>query len=57
LLLADPSRPQALNFVAALENEGWRFEMVMQSVNLVPPSQPAKPVEVALWVGRQTPAS
>ena len=56
LLLTDPSRPQALNFVAALENEGWRFEMAMQTIDLAPPSQPPKPVEVALWAGRQAPS-
>jgi methyltransferase-like protein 23 len=34
LLLADPSRPQALTFVADLEKQGWRFEITMQTISL-----------------------
>lgn len=34
LLLADPDRPQALAYVAQLEQEGWRFEVEVRSVAL-----------------------
>jgi predicted nicotinamide N-methyase len=51
LLLADPSRPQALEFIAALETQGWRFAITMQTVSLSTTSETGKPVEVALLVG------
>jgi predicted nicotinamide N-methyase len=53
LLLTDPSRPQALDFVAALEKRGWEFEITMQTVMLPPPYGQAKAVDVALLIGRR----
>lgn len=53
LLLADPSRPQALDFVAGLEKRGWQFEITMQTVTLPPPNREGKPVDVALLVGKR----
>jgi predicted nicotinamide N-methyase len=44
LLLADPSRPQALTFVADLEKQGWHFEITMQTIAL-------PLVDVALLLG------
>jgi predicted nicotinamide N-methyase len=51
LLLADPSRPQALEFIAALETQGWQFTITMQTVTLPTPDNANNPVEVALLVG------
>lgn len=51
LLLADPSRPQALDFIAALETQGWQFTITMQTVSLPTAGETSKPVEVALLVG------
>jgi methyltransferase-like protein 23 len=54
LLLTDPSRPQALDFVAGLEKRGWDFELTMQTVMLPPPYREGKAVDVALLAGTQT---
>ena len=61
LLLADPCRPQALEFVAHLEKRGWHFELSTRPVIL--PTAPDAPsqankkanqaVEVALLIGRR----
>jgi predicted nicotinamide N-methyase len=51
LLLADPSRPQALDFVAALETQGWQFAITMQTVTLPIADDTSNPVEVALLLG------
>lgn len=51
LLLADPGRPQALDFAAHLEKRGWAIELTMQTVQWAPPNRPAKPVEVTLLTG------
>lgn len=51
LLLADPSRPQAFEFVAGLEKRGWRFEIEMQTITLPDRLQRNKPVEVVLLTG------
>ncbi len=48
LLLADPSRPQALELIAQLEDEGWQVEIVMQSIVLPLPQRNNKPADVAL---------
>ena len=53
LLLADPSRPQALDFVAGLEKRGWDFEITMQTVTLPPPYREGKAVDVALLTGKR----
>lgn len=52
LWLTDPSRPQALTFMADLEKRGWHFEITMQSVALPPTIGPGDPVDVALLLGR-----
>jgi predicted nicotinamide N-methyase len=54
LLLADPSRPQALDFVAGLEKRGWQFEITMQTITLPPPYREGKAVNVALLSGQQS---
>ncbi|MCX6047553.1 MAG: 50S ribosomal protein L11 methyltransferase, partial [Chloroflexi bacterium] len=51
LLLSDPGRPQALDFAAQLEKQGWRIELTTQTVQWAPPSRTAKPVEVTLLSG------
>ena len=51
LLLSDPGRPQALEFVEKQEREGWRFALETQSVTLAGSSSPGLPVEVALLTG------
>ncbi len=48
LLLADPSRPQALELIAQLEDEGWQVEMVIQTITLPLPQRINKPADVAL---------
>lgn len=53
LILADPSRPQALELVAALEDEGWHVEIEMQTVTLPLTKRTMTPVHVSLlacWV-------
>ncbi len=51
LLLSDPGRPQALDFAAHLEKQGWVIELTTQTVQWAPPSRPAKPVEVTILSG------
>lgn len=53
LLLSDPSRPQALELIAQLENEGWQIEIVVQTITLPLPQRKNKPVNVALLTCRQ----
>ncbi len=53
VLLADPGRPQALEFIAQLETEGWRFGIDSQSVLLTGEGRAARPVEVAIYTGRR----
>ena len=61
LLLADPCRPQALEFAAHLEKHGWHFELSTCPVTLpATAEQPGKSkkkanqaVEVALLIGRR----
>ncbi|MCE7987482.1 MAG: hypothetical protein DYG89_40465 [Caldilinea sp. CFX5] len=48
LLLADPSRPQALELIAQLESEGWRIDIAMQTLLLPLLKRNNKPVNVAL---------
>lgn len=53
LLLADPSRPQALELIAQLETEGWQVEMVLQTITLPLPQRNNKPASVALLICTQ----
>lgn len=48
LLLADPSRPQALELIAQLETEGWRIDITMQTIELPLLKRNNKPANVAL---------
>ncbi len=48
LVLSDPSRPQALELIAALENEGWQIGIEMQTTILPLPGRTNKQVDVAL---------
>ncbi|MCL4860236.1 MAG: methyltransferase domain-containing protein [Caldilineaceae bacterium] len=52
LVLADPSRPQALELLARLEHQGWRFELFMHAVTLPLTTGAPKPVDVAILVGK-----
>ncbi len=49
LLLADPGRPQSLEFVARLEKFGWQVEMETQTVLLDGAAAENHPVEVVIW--------
>lgn len=49
LILADPSRPQALEALALLEDKGWRFEMEMQTIPAVQFRKPTPSVDVAIY--------
>lgn len=51
LLLTDPGRPQALDFIAQLESEGWRFGVETQTVLLTGEGRANQPVEVAVYKG------
>lgn len=48
LLLADPSRPQALELIAQLETAGWRIDITMQTLLLPLLKRNNKPANVAL---------
>jgi predicted nicotinamide N-methyase len=52
LLISDPGRPQALEFVAKQESAGWQFAIETQSVTLAEDARSSRPVEVALLTGR-----
>lgn len=49
LILADPSRPQALEVLARMEDKGWRFEIEMQTVPAVQFRKPTPSVDVAVY--------
>ena len=51
LILSDPGRPQALEFVAKQESSGWRFDIEMQPVTLTESGRPGRPVDVAVLTG------
>lgn len=53
LLLADPSRPQALELIAQLETEGWHIDITMQTLLLPLLKRNNKPANVALLTCRQ----
>ena len=48
LLLADPGRPQAMEFAAHLETRGWHLALEMRDVLRDEGTQINKPVEVML---------
>ena len=50
LVLTDPSRPQALELIAALEDDGWQITIEMQTLTLPLLKRVTKAVEVALLV-------
>lgn len=52
LLLSDPGRPQAMEFVAHLEKSGWSVELETKAVARIEDAE-SKPVEVALMVARR----
>lgn len=51
LLIADPCRPQALEFAAVLEKKGWCITMETQMVTLAEAN--SRPVEVVLWTAKR----
>lgn len=48
LLLSDPSRPQALELIATLEDEGWQIAIEIRTIALPLPGRDNKRVDVAL---------
>jgi len=48
VLLSDPSRPQALEIIASLEDEGWQIGMEMCTLALPLPGRDNKYIDVAL---------
>ena len=53
LVLTDPSRPQALELIAALERAGWQVDIEMQSITLPLPGRATKTMDVALLTCRR----
>lgn len=51
LIIADPVRPQALEFAAHLEKSGWHFQIETLEVDLS--DTHCNPVEVVIWVARR----
>lgn len=51
LLISDPGRPQALEFVAKQESAGWRFAIETQPVTLTENARTGRAVDVALLTG------
>ena len=52
LLLADPGRPQALDFAVQLEQHGWRIDLQSMTVSAIRPENLAPPVEITLLTAR-----
>lgn len=52
VLLSDPGRPQALNFVTHLEEHGWQVELDTQPIAAL--VEPTRQIEVALWRCRRS---
>ncbi|MCB0108266.1 MAG: methyltransferase domain-containing protein [Caldilineaceae bacterium] len=48
LVLSDPSRPQALELIAALENQGWRIDIEMRTITLPLSGRDNKSVDVSI---------
>ena len=53
LLLSDPGRPQALEFIAEMETNGWKFQRETQSVLLEGAGRENRPVKIAIYTGRR----
>ncbi len=51
LLLSDPVRPQALEFVGHLEKSGWQITLETLCVQLEEAGRENRPVEVAILIG------
>lgn len=51
LIVSDPGRPQALEFVAKQERAGWHFAIETRSVTLTENAVTGRPVDVALLTG------
>ena len=51
LLIADPVRPQAMEFTAELERKGWSMALETRMVHLDEEGRDNRPVEVALITG------
>lgn len=51
LIIADPVRPQALEFASHLEKSGWHITMETQIITLNEPH--SKPTEVVLWTAER----
>ena len=54
LVLADPSRPQALELIAALEDQGWHVDIEMRTIALPLLNRDNKAVDVALLTCRRS---
>lgn len=52
VLLSDPGRPQALNFVTHLEEHGWQVELDTQPIAAL--MDPTRQIEVAVWRCRRS---
>lgn len=52
LLLADPGRPQALNFAVQLETHGWRIDLQTITVPALQAAEGNTSVEVTLLIAR-----
>ncbi len=50
LVLSDPSRPQALDLIAALEDEAWQVAIEMQTITLPSKAKTEQEVPVALLI-------
>lgn len=53
LVLTDPSRPQALDLITAMEDAGWQIEIEMQTLTLPLLQRMVTPVNVALLACRR----
>lgn len=53
LILTDPSRPQALELIARLEDEGWHVDIAIHTIRLPLPGRENKAVDVALLTCRR----
>lgn len=53
LILADPGRPQALDFAVQLEAHGWRIEIQTMCVPALQSESALPPVEVTLLLARR----
>ena len=53
LLLADPGRAPAREFIAELEKAGWKFGIDTESVLLTGEGRKTRPVEITIYTGRR----